>query len=61
MQSHYWGLSLAWVVLGAFAAWRDRRRNHRTDLDRVGWVPWPLVLILAILGAATCAAIALKS
>ena len=31
------------------------------DLDRVGWAPWSLIQILAILAAAVAAALALKS
>jgi hypothetical protein len=48
----------AFVALCAGLA--DRRRTLRADLDRVGWVPWPLVLILAIILAALFAALALK-
>lgn len=60
MQIHYWLGAAGWAALGAFAAWSDRRRNRRTDLDRVGWVPWPFVLILSIVAAALCVAVAIR-
>lgn len=41
------------VLLAAslFAGWMDRRRNNRELLDKVGWVNWPLVMILTLIGA----------
>lgn len=42
------GLLLGLAVLAAIM---DRRRNNRDELDRVGWVSWPLVMVLALTGA----------
>ena len=61
MQSLLWGGAGAGVAIAALAIWRDRRHSRRADLDRVGLVPWPSVLIAAILLAAICAALALKT
>lgn len=61
MAEAWWIAAAALAALAAVAILGDRRRHRRTDIDKVGWVPWPLVLILALLGAATCAAIALKA
>ncbi len=56
----FWTATGGFALLAALASLADRRRCHRADLDRVGWVPWPLVLIIALLGAAICAAFALR-
>lgn len=61
MQIQYWFGAGGWLALAAFAAWADRRRTRREDLDRVGWVPWPLVLIVAIVATALCVAVAIRS
>jgi hypothetical protein len=42
------------------AVWRDRARTKRRDPDAVGWVPWPLVLVISIIVAAVLAAFALQ-
>lgn len=51
---------IAALVAGT-AAFADRRRARRRNIDQVGWVPWPLVLILSIMLAAVCVALALRS
>lgn len=56
-----------WIGVGAFVAvaagsgLADWRRTRRRDLDRVGWVPWTLIQIMAMLGAVVTAALAIKS
>lgn len=52
---------MAALALAAIASWAERRGANRRDPDRVGLMPWPLILVLAILGAAICAALALQS
>ena len=55
-----------WIGVGAFAAvaagsgLADWRRAKRRDLDRVGWVPWTLIQVMALLGAVVTAALAIK-
>jgi hypothetical protein len=44
--------ALAWIA--------ERRRLHRADLDRVGWVPWTGVFFAALLGAVMLFAVAIK-
>jgi hypothetical protein len=46
--------------LAAFSAWADRRRANRKNLDAVGFMPWPLIMILAITASAVFAAVALN-
>jgi hypothetical protein len=61
LQQILWGGCAAAVTLAGLASWADRRRANRSDLDAVGFVPWPLVLILSILAAAVLGAVALKT
>ena len=51
MQSNLWiaaGGLLGVVVLSGVA---EHRRRRRVDMDKVGWVPWPLIQFLALMGA----------
>ena len=60
MQSDYAWSTLAFValaVLSIAADWfRDRRRKADSTRSRVGWVPWPLISILALIAGAFSAA-----
>lgn len=56
-----WGAAAAFLLLAAWAAFADHRRDRRRDLDRVGWMPWALVQILAFLLAVACSALALQA
>lgn len=53
-----WALAAAFAALAALAAWRDHARGKRRDIDKPGWVPWQLILVLAILLAVVCGALA---
>jgi uncharacterized membrane protein YidH (DUF202 family) len=55
-----WLAAAALAVLAAFAAWADLARGKRRNLDRPGWVPWQLVMVLAMLLAVVCAALAVR-
>jgi hypothetical protein len=52
-----WLAAAASAALAAFAIWADHRRARRRDIDRPGWVPWQLVLVLAMMTAVVCAAL----
>jgi hypothetical protein len=39
------------AALAAIAWWQDRRRMRRTDLDRVGFVPWTGIFFWAMMAA----------
>jgi cytochrome bd-type quinol oxidase subunit 2 len=58
-QATWWWVAGAFVVIVFVAMFADRRRMHRRNLDRPGWVPWPLVLILSLIAAVLCAILAL--
>jgi hypothetical protein len=47
--------------LAAVSAWADRRRANRKNLEAVGFMPWPLIMILAMIASAVFAAIALHA
>jgi hypothetical protein len=51
---------LAATLLAALAGLADRRRLRRSDLDRVGWVPWTPVFFFALLAAVVLLALAAK-
>lgn len=53
------GLTAAMVAVMATLA--DRRRLRRTDLDRVGWVPWTTLFFGALLAAVVLLALAAKA
>lgn len=59
MQVMLWTLAGASAGLAVIAGLADRRRNRRRELDRVGWVPWPLIVMLAVMLALAFAAFAL--
>lgn len=60
MQAPLWIIAGLSAAVAGMAALADRRRTRRRDLDRVGWMPWPLILILALMLSLICVAIALK-
>lgn len=49
------------LAVAGIATWGDRRRANRADPDDVGFMPWPLILVLAMIVAAVLAAFALKA
>jgi uncharacterized membrane protein YidH (DUF202 family) len=54
-----WAAAAFFAALAALAAWRDHARAKRRDIDRPGWVPWSLILILGMLLAVVCGALAI--
>jgi hypothetical protein len=53
-----WPAAAAFAALAILAGWADHRRSNRRDIDRPGWVPWDLVLILAMIASVVCVALA---
>jgi hypothetical protein len=54
-----WAAAAGFAAIAAWAAFADRRRGRRRDVDRPGWVPWSLVLVLAFLLAVVAASLAI--
>jgi hypothetical protein len=54
---YLWLLAAAFAALAALAGWRDHARGRRRDLDRPGWVPWQLILVLAMMASVVCVAL----
>lgn len=48
------------LALTAVSILAERRRNRRSDIEAVGWVPWPMVTILGTIAALFAFALALK-
>ncbi|MGN7160929.1 hypothetical protein [Sphingomonas sp. SAFR-052] len=44
-----WTIAAGAAMLFAASVLAERRRSHRRDPDRVGWVPWTLLQLLAVL------------
>jgi uncharacterized membrane protein YcjF (UPF0283 family) len=53
-------IALAMCALAGTAAIADSRQLRRRDFDRVGFMPWPVILIVSLIIAAFSTAIALK-
>lgn len=57
---------LLWTIVGvaamlfAVSVLAERRRTLRRDPDRVGWMPWTLVQLIAVLVMVFGVAMALK-
>lgn len=56
-----WAAAAALVAVAIFAAWAERRRAKRADLDRPGLMPWHLIQVLAFIVAVAAVALALKA
>jgi hypothetical protein len=46
----FWLAAAAFAALALLAGWADVRRGKRRNLDKPGWVPWQLIMVLAMIG-----------
>ena len=44
-----WTIAGGAAILFAWSVLAERRRSRRRDPDRVGWVPWTLLQLVAVL------------
>ena len=60
-QDHFWTAAARWsasmVLISSLA---DRRRHKRVNIEDVGFVPWPIITVLSVLGTVLAAALAIK-
>lgn len=61
MQGTLWSICAGAAALAGLSGWAERRRARRKNLDDVGFMPWPLIMILAVIVAAVAAALALHA
>lgn len=55
-----WGLAEASAAIVVIASLADRRRQRRADLDKVGFMPWPFITLMAVLATLILTTLALK-
>lgn len=55
-----WAVAAASALLILIAGWADKKQSARRNLDRPGWVPWPLVQVFALIGTVVAAVLAMK-
>lgn len=55
-----WTAAASAGALAVAAGVAERRRSRRRDIDKVGWVPWTLVQVVAMALAALMVAYAIK-
>lgn len=60
MQQQLWGAAAAAVLVAIASGFGEHRRRGRRDIDRVGFMPWTLIQVLAMLIAVILASVALN-
>lgn len=60
MQQHLWSGAAAAILLAVVSGFGEHRRRKRRDMDQVGFMPWTLIQVLAMLAALICASVALN-
>lgn len=48
------------MVIAVIAAIAERRRNNRKNIEKVGFMPWPFVMLMSLLFAAISVGLAFK-
>lgn len=60
MQGEYWTIAGTMLALALASGIAEHRRRKRSDLDRVGWMPWAFLQYLALLGTLIAASVAIN-
>ena len=56
----FWAAAALLALLALFAGWADHRRARRRNVDRPGLVPWQPIMLMAMLAAIVCGALAVR-
>jgi acetyl esterase/lipase len=56
----WWGIAGAGALLIIVSAVADRRRQKRRNVNKVGFMPWTGITVLAVMVALMATAIAIK-
>lgn len=60
-QDHFWmTCALASASLVLISGVADRRRHKRVNIEDVGFIPWPIITLLSVLGTVLATALAIK-
>lgn len=60
MQQQLWGGAAAALLIAIASGFGEHRRRGRRDMERVGFMPWTLIQVLAMLAALILASVALN-
>lgn len=59
-QVQLWTMAGASAALAAFSCFADWKRQRRSDLDRVGFMPWTSLSLIGIVATMIFVALAIK-
>lgn len=60
-SNHFWaGMSALSGVMVLVSSIADRRRNRRTNINAVGFMPWTAITVFSVLATVVAAALAIK-
>lgn len=58
---HLWaGISVLSGLIVLLSSLADRRRNRRTNIENVGFMPWTAITVFSVLATVITAALAIK-
>ncbi|ATY34564.1 hypothetical protein CVN68_11030 [Sphingomonas psychrotolerans] len=60
MQQQLWAGAAVAVLVAIIGGFGEHRRRRRRDMDEVGFMPWTLIQVLAMLIALILASVALN-
>ena len=60
IQQQLWGGAALALLVAVACGFGEHRRRRRRNMDDVGFVPWTLIQVLAMLTALICVSVALN-
>ncbi len=60
MQQQLWGGAAIAIIIAIGSGFGEHRRRRRRDVDRVGFMPWTMIQVLAMLIGLILASLALN-